>query len=331
MSSARLSAGLLPLALIVSAVAVWALTVGASEISAMQALGALWSGDDRAATVIRAVRLPRVIAALGVGAALAVAGAIMQAVTRNPMAEPGILGVNAGASFAVVLALAFGGVTAAHALAWFAFAGAGAASVLVYALGSAGRYGATPVKLVLSGVVVASFLASVTLAILLIDAQTFDAVRLWTAGSLRGRQLHDVLAVLPYAIGAIAVALAIRTQFTSMSLGAEVARGLGQNQAVWRAISVLIVALLAGSAVAMAGPVAFVGLVVPHMVRLCIGPDYGWLLPYSALAGALLTLVADTLPRAAWGTDVPVGISLALVGAPVFIWLARSRTGAVPA
>lgn len=308
--------------------AVWALTVGAAGLSGTEALRALWSGDgERAGLIVQGVRLPRVLAAVAVGATLAVAGAIMQAVTGNPMADPGLLGVNAGAAFAVVLAIAFGGITATGSLVWFAFAGAAGAAVLVYGLGSAGRTGGTPVKLVLAGVVVAGFLGALTMSLLVMDAQTFDVIRMWTAGSLTGRQLPEVLALLPYALAALAGALLLRDQFSSLALGADIASGLGQNQAAWRAVSVVLVVALAGSAVALAGPIGFVGLVVPHLVRLTVSADYRRILPYACLVGAGLMLLADTLPRAVWGRDVPVGITMAMIGAPFFIWLARRRVG----
>lgn len=302
------------------------MTVGASAIDLRDVARVLWTaGDERARVVVLDVRLPRVLAAILVGAALAAAGAIMQAMTGNPMAEPGLLGVNAGASFVVVLAIAFLGVTAVGALIWAAVIGAAAAAALVYALGSAGRAGATPVKLVLSGVVVATFLGSLTMSVLVFDARTFDSVRFWTVGSLRGRALPDVLALSPYIAAALIGAMAVRGQFTLLSLGADMARGVGQNQALWRGISAALVVLLAGGAVAMAGPLGFVGLVAPHVARLTVGADYRWILPYSALGGATLTLAADTLPRALLGQDVPVGMTLAMIGAPVLIWLARRR------
>lgn len=306
------------------ALALWSLTVGASDIGLAQVWDALTGAEDaRADIVVRDVRLPRMVAALAAGSALAVAGAIMQAVTGNPMADPGILGVNAGAAFAVVLAIAFAGVSAAGTLVWIAFAGAAVAAVLVFALGAAGRSGATPVKLVLAGVVIGSFLSALTMAILVVDAQTFDAVRLWTAGSVKGRQMQDVAAVLPHAVLALAATFLLRGQFNAMALGMQVAQGLGQNQTLWRGIALVLVVALAGSAVAMAGPVGFVGLVVPHIVRLSLGADYRVIISLSAVVGAGLAVTADTLPRALWSVDMPVGITLALIGAPVFVGLAR--------
>lgn len=301
---------------------VWAMGVGASEISMSRVAQALWNpSGERADIVVLQVRLPRVLAGVTAGAALAVAGAIMQAMTGNPLAEPGLLGVNAGAAFAVVCALSFLDITGMSHLIWAAFTGAAGAAALVYALGA----GPNPVRLVLAGVVVTSFLGAVTMAILMLDVQALDTVRFWTAGSLKGRQLEDVASVLPYLLGSLVLALLFAGQFTAMSLGSTVARGLGQNLALWRGLAALVVVGLAGSAVAMAGPLGFVGLVVPHIVRMRTGAEYRRILPYCLIGGAVLTLASDTLPRALWGRDVPAGITLAFLGAPFFIWLARSH------
>ena len=324
----RRAAWLPVLALALAVLAVWALTVGSSHIAFGRVVEALWNpGDAREDLVIWTVRMPRVVAAIAIGAALATAGAIMQAVTGNPLAEPGLLGINAGAAFAVVVTIVMFDNVAVYGLVWAAFLGAGLAAVIVYVLGSAGRAGATPVRLILAGVVVSTFLGSITAAILTLDAQTLDAVRLWTAGSLRGRTLSDIVPVLPYVGLALAAAMLTRNQYTALSLGSSVAQSLGQNQAVWRGIAALIVVGLAGGSVAIAGPAGFVGLVVPHLARLSVGVDYRWILPFSAIGGALLTIIADTVPRALLGLDVPIGVTLALVGAPYFIWLVRRRRG----
>lgn len=282
--------------------------------------------ETRDAVILWQVRLPRILAALSVGAALAVAGAIMQAMTGNPLADPGLLGVNAGAAFAVVLALVILGPGAAQStLIRAAFTGAAGAAGAVLLLGQAGRGGEARLRLVLAGVVVATLLGGLTLSVLMMDGRTLDAVRLWTAGSLRGRQMEEITAALPFIGIALALALAVRDQFTALGLGQHTGRSLGQNRARWQGLSAALVVVLAGSAVAIAGPVGFVGLVVPHMARLAVGSDYRLLLPLALPGGALLTLLADLLPRGVWGNDVPVGISMALVGAPFFIWLARRR------
>lgn len=305
--------------------AIWSLGVGSTEIPFARMISALLDpGASREDYVLWGVRLPRVLTAVCVGASLAVAGAVMQAVTGNPLADPGLLGVTAGASFAVVLTVALhDGDVARALLIWVAFLGAGAAAALVYVLGSAGRSGATPLKLVLAGVVIGSFLGALTMSILILDAQTFDEVRTWTAGSLRGRQMRDLASAAPYLAAALAAAVALAGQFTALSLGAEAAQGLGQNQALWRGLSAALVVTLAGAAVSVAGPVGFVGLVAPHIARMTVGADYRWIVPFSLLIGAILTLTADTAPRALLQVDAPVGVTLALVGAPYLIWLVR--------
>ena len=325
MAARRLSA-FVGLAALLLVLAGWSMGTGHTSIGVVETFEALLQpAQERADIVLWQIRLPRLLAACAAGAALSVAGAIMQAVTGNPLADPGLMGVNAGAAFAVVVALAAFGVTAAGALVWIAFSGAIIAACVVYSLGSAGRSGPTPIKLVLAGVIVATFLGALSNAILLIDAQTLDTVRFWTVGSVRGRQLPQVLPVLPYIATGIAVAMLCGGQFTVMTLGGDTARGLGQNPAVWRGLAALLVATLSGAAVALAGPVGFVGLVVPHMVRMSVGPDYRVILPFAAIGGATLAVAGDTLPRALLGPDMPVGVTMALIGAPFFIWLARRQ------
>lgn len=316
---------LLALTLGVALLAAWSLSIGSSPIAFSRVVEALFqAGNAREDLIVRTVRLPRAAIALASGAVLAAAGAIMQAVTRNPLAEPGLLGVNAGAAFAIVVALVVSGGDAGRShLIWMAFAGAAAAAVVVYVLGSAGRSGATPVNLVLAGVVVSTFLGSITMAVLILDAHTFEVVRTWTAGSLRGRELADLLAALPYMAAGLIASCAVGRQMTTISLGADIARPLGQNQAVWRLVAATLVVAMAGGAVAVSGPVAFVGLVAPHMARMTVGADYRWILPFSAVTGAGLTLAADAAPRALLEIDAPIGITLAMFGAPYLIWLVR--------
>lgn len=326
----RLSA--LLLGAVLCALAFWAMTIGSASYSITDVAQALADpkGESRETLIVWTVRLPRILAAITAGAALAAAGAIMQAATGNPLADPGLLGVNAGAALAVVVMLVILGPSASRGfLIWAAFGGAALAAIAVYGLGTMGRSGATPIKLVLAGVVIGTFLGVLTASLLIFDSQTLDAVRLWTAGSLAGRDLGDVLSVVPYVLLGLALAVMFRDQFTSLSLGTDVAQGLGQNPALWRGVSAIVVVLLAGGAVAISGPLGFIGLVIPHMVRLTHGADYRHIIPLTILGGAILTLAADVLPRAIWGVDVPVGISMALIGAPFFIWLARGRLGPI--
>ena len=303
------------------------ITLGAADISVGTVYAALFAFDGSFDhLIIRTVRLPRVLAGAVVGAALAVAGAIMQGLTRNPLASPGILGVNAGASFAVVLAVLILGSPPLSTYALFAFIGAAGAAVFVYALGSVGRGGATPLKLTLAGAVFTAFIGSFTTAILIMDQNTLDQVRFWTAGSLAGREMPLFLRIAPYILVGLVGALLLGRQITTLSLGDDVATGLGQNTGWLKIVAAVMVVLLAGGAVALAGPVGFVGLVVPHVARFLVGVDYRWILPYAALLGAALVTVADIGARIIIRPqELPVGVVTALLGAPFFIYLARTK------
>lgn len=323
------AATLSALVVCVVATALWAVTIGPTRIPPSDIVAAITSFDgSRDHLVIATVRLPRVLAGIIAGAALAVAGAIMQAVTNNPLASPGLLGVNAGAAFGVVMTLTFAPGVPTGTYVWAAFAGAAVAAGIVYALGSMGVAGATPVKLALAGAIVSAFVASLTSAVLIFDKTTLDAIRFWSVGSLAGRSMATVVSVSPYVGIGLAVALLMRRQITTMSLGADVARTVGQNLILWRSIAALTVVLLAGGAVAVAGPIGFVGLVVPHAVRLLTGLDYRWILPFCAVGGALLVIGSDALARELLPErELPVGITMALIGAPFFVYLARYRMG----
>ena len=303
-------------------------TLGAANISVGTVFDALFRFDAASFDhlVIRTVRLPRVLAGALVGAALAVAGGVMQGLTRNPLADPGILGIEAGASLAVVLAVFTLGSPPESLYAPFAALGAALAAAFVYALGSVGRGGATPLKLTLAGAVSAAFLGSCTAALLITDQDTLEQVRFWTAGSLAGRDLTLLLQVAPYIFVGLAGALLLGRQLTALSFGHDVAAGLGQNTGIVKLLAAATVVLLAGGAVALAGPVGFVGLVVPHLVRFMVGADYRWILPYAALAGAVLVTLADIGARLVLRPqELPVGVVMALVGAPFFIYLARTK------
>lgn len=300
---------------------------GAQPIPAARLLETLVAPDgSRDYLVLSGIRLPRALTGLLAGSALAVAGTILQAATGNPLASPGLLGVNAGAAFSVVLAISLLGIAEPGITLWCAFAGAAAASVAVYALGQSA--GGTPLTLLLSGAVTGGILTALTTVVLIYDQHALDQVRLWTAGSLGGRQMDDVAAIAPFILAALAAALLLRRQIMVLSLGRDVAQGLGQNRLLWLPVALTLAVLLASGAVALAGPVGFVGLVAPHLVRLVAGPDYRVLLPAAALAGPALLLGADTAGH--WlsaSASFPVGISTALLGAPFFIWLARRGTG----
>jgi iron complex transport system permease protein len=303
------------------------LAIGARPIPLGLVWHAIWSPtgteDD---VVVRALRAPRTVLGVGVGSALGVAGALMQGHTRNPLADPGLLGVSAGAAFLVVVGIHALGVTSLHGYVWFAVAGAFGASVLVFVLGSLGRGGPTPVALALAGVAVSAFLGALTSALILADTATLDAYRFWAVGSLAGRDAAVAGQVAPFLLAGLVLAAANARALNLLVLGEDVARGLGQNLAVARWTGLVAITLLTGAAVAACGPIGFVGLVVPHVARFFTGPDHRWLLPASGLAGAVLLLAADVLGRVvARPGELQVGIVLGLVGAPFFVALVRRR------
>jgi len=274
--------------------------------------------------IIRNTRLPRMLVAATVGASLAVSGAVMQTVTRNPLASPSILGVNAGASLFIVMAVVFAGFSSLTEFVGAAFLGAAFGAFAAYGLGTAGAGGASPVKITLAGAAVTAFAASITQGIMLADGRTFDQVLFWLVGSVAGREMPMLVPVLPYmAAGAAVVALLARP-LNTLALGEDVARGLGLRVGMVKLASAAAVVLLAGASVAVAGPIAFIGIIVPHLARALVGGDHRWLLPFSALLGASLLLAADIGARfIAMPNELPVGVVTALVGVPFFVWVAR--------
>lgn len=300
---------------------------GAARIGTLEVIGAFTDYDgSEEDLIIRTLRVPRALIAALVGASLGGAGAIMQGLTRNPLAEPGILGINAGAALAVVGAVFLLGVSSLSTYALFAFVGAGVAAVVVYGLGSLGRGGMSPMKITIAGAALAALLSSLTTAMLILDQRTLDEIRFWLAGSVAGRDLDLLLQVLPYIGAGLLLALGLSRQITTLTLGDDVATGLGQRTAWIKGLSAVAVVLLAGSAVAIAGPIGFVGLVVPHVACFFVGVDYRWILPYSLLFGAILLVSADIAARVVLRPqELPVGVMTALVGAPFFIYLARWR------
>ncbi len=299
---------------------------GAASIGTWDVLMAFVDyGGSEEDLIIRTLRVPRALIAALVGAALAVAGAIIQGLTRNPLSDPGILGIEAGAALAVVGSVFVLGASSLTTYALFAFAGAALAAVTVYGLGTLGG-GVNPMKLVVAGAALAALLSSLTTAVLIFDRQTLEEIRFWLAGSVAGRDLGLLLQVLPYVTVGLLLAFALGRMITALTLGDDVATGLGQRTAWVKLFCVAAVVLLAGSAVAVAGPIGFVGLVVPHVARFFVGVDYRWILPYSALFGAVLLVSADIAARLVLRPqEVPVGVMTALVGAPFFIYLARKR------
>ena len=299
---------------------------GAADIAPADVWAALVAFDPTSTEhlIIRTLRLPRALVSIMVGAALGVAGALMQGVTRNPMADPGILGIETGAALGVVGAVFFLHINSLTVYALFAFAGAALTAAVVYALGSAGRGGSTPLKITIAGAAVTALLASLTTAMLIFNQRTLEEVRFWLAGSVAGRDLTMVAQAAPYILAGLLLALLLGRQITTLTLGDDIAKGLGQRTGWVKGLTALAVVLLAGGAVAVAGPIGFIGLVIPHAVRFFVGVDYRWILPYGALAGAIFLVIADIAARLVLRPiELPVGIMTALIGGPFFIYLVR--------
>lgn len=316
--------GLAALTVLLVLAALLGLAVGSRTLPLGTVVDVLLDPDGSgAATIVHGLRLPRTVLAIAVGAALGVAGALMQGHTRNPLADPGLLGVEAGATFAVVLGIYAFGVHELTGYAWFSLAGAGLAAAAVFAIGST-RGGPDPVSLVLAGMAVSALLYSFTQALVLRDVDTLDAYRFWAVGSVTGRGLDVLWQVLPFLLAGLVLAALSASTLNLLQLGDDVASSLGLHPLRAKVIGVLGVMLLTGAATAACGPIGFVGLVVPHVARFLAGIDYRWVIPYSGLVGALLLVVADVVGRVVVRpAELQVGIVMALIGGPVFIALVR--------
>ncbi|MBZ8176735.1 iron chelate uptake ABC transporter family permease subunit [Corynebacterium sp. 3HC-13] len=272
--------------------------------------------------VISELRLPRTVLGLVVGSALGVAGTLIQGHTRNPLADPGMIGISAGAALAVVTAFSFFGVSSISLTAIIAFAGAILATAAVFGLATLGRGTLNPITLILGGAAITAVLTSITSALVLLDEQNLDRMRFWTVGSLTGRDLTIFWGVLPFIALGLILALATAPTVNVLNLGQEAATALGVNTHQARIFGMFLIALLAGAATAAAGSIGFIGLVIPHISRALCGSDYRWIVPYSALIGPIILLSADIVGRfVARPGEVQVGIILALVGAPFFMYL----------
>lgn len=301
-------------------------TIGTREVAWVDIVSALRGGTDTIGQAAVAARIPRTCLALLAGAALGLAGAIMQGVTRNPLADPGILGVNMGASLAVVIGVAWFNISSADAYIWTAILGAGCSAVFVYTIGSLGRGGATPLKLALAGAATSVAFASLVIAVVLPRNDIAGGIRAWQIGGVGGATFERIDPVLPFLVVGFAICILSSKKLNSLALGDDLAAGLGERVPIARAVSSLGAILLSGATTAVCGPIGFVGLVVPHFCRLLVGVDHRWLLPFSALGGACLLLVADVVGRiVARPAEIDVGIVTALVGAPFFIWIVRRQ------
>lgn len=299
---------------------------GNREISLDELFAALAGETNGVGQAAVAARVPRTVLALLVGAALALSGATMQAVTRNPLADPGILGVSSGAALAVVIGIAFFGLSDPYGYIGVATLGAAAAAVFVYAVGSLGRGGATPLKLALAGAATSAALSSLVSAVLLPRVDILTTFQFWQIGGVGGAEWDRIGVVAPFLLaGAVIVVLSGRG-LNTLALGDDLAAGLGTQVRRTRLIAALGAVLLCGAATAVAGPIGFVGLVIPHLCRLVVGSDQRWLLPFTAIAGAGLLVAADVLGRVvARPEEIEVGIVTALIGAPFFIWIVRRQ------
>jgi len=320
---------LVALALAVVAAGLLSLALGSRALPLSTVVDVLLHDDgSEAATIVRTLRIPRTVLAIAVGLALGVAGALMQGHTRNPLADPGLLGVEAGASCAVVVAIYSLGIDDLAGYAWFALAGAGLAAAAVFAIGSS-RGGPDPVSLVLAGAAVSALLLAVTQAIVVRDAATLDSYRFWVVGSTSGREMAVFWQVLPFLALGLLLAAMSTPGLNLLQLGDDVAASLGLTPWRQKALGVAAVMLLTGAATAACGPIGFVGLVVPHLARRIGGIDYRWVVPYSGLLGALLVTVTDVIGRlVVRPAELQVGIVMALIGGPAFVLLVR-RTRAV--
>lgn len=326
-TNARRTAGLILVIGLLAAICLLSIAVGTKYIPLNEVWNGLFAYDDsNNAVIIRELRVPRTILGLIVGVALGVSGALIQAMTRNPLADPGILGVNAGAAFFVTLAVGLLGFTGIWSYIWFAFLGAILATVAVYVLGSMGRAGATPIRLTLAGIALGAVLGGITTGMTLLNPEAFDKMRFWGAGSLSGRGLDISFAISPFVILGLILAIVIARPLNAIALGDDLAQSLGAKVKNTRVIGVIAVTLLAGAATAAAGPIGFVGLMIPHMVRWFVGPDQRWILLYTVVAAPCLLLLSDVVGRIVIRPgELQVGIVTAFVGAPVLILLVRRK------
>jgi iron-siderophore transport system permease protein len=322
----RRPAGLLAAALVLVVASVLSVAVGSRWIAPATVWHVLlFDNGSPESVIVHQLRIPRTLLGIGVGAALGLAGVLMQALTRNPLAEPGLLGVNLGASVGVVTAIAFAGMTSLAGYVWFAFAGAAVTATAVFILGGSGR-APTPERQVLAGVSIAAMLGALVWTVLVTNRDAFDRYRHWDVGSLADREADTLVQVAPFLAVGVVLALLLGGQLNALSLGEDAAVALGARPGATRALGMLAVTLLCGAATAAAGPIWFLGLAVPYVARLFTGPDHRWILAYAVLLGPALLLAADVLGRVLVApAELPVGLVTAFLGAPAFILLCRRR------
>jgi iron complex transport system permease protein len=304
----------------------WALSIGSQQIPLTRLPGAIFKADQPDELIVQSIRLPRVVLALCVGAALAVAGALMQAVAANPLAAPEIMGVNAGAVLVVVLAITIVPSLSGAPTILLAFGGAAAAGISVMMLAGSGRGRISPIRLALAGVTASSLLISLTQVLIIFDENSTDSVLFWLVGGVNFAAWQDIRNLLPWLVLGLVGSFAMARPLNLLALGDDMARGLGQNIERTRMLGSALVIVLCGAAVSVAGPVAFIGLIVPHIMRRLVGSSYSVLLPLCAIGGGVLVLYADILSRFVKPPfEVPAGVVTALIGAPIFVYLARRQ------
>lgn len=298
---------------------------GSKNVGFSEAINALLNSTDLSfsALVVRE-RIPRTIFGIMAGASLGISGALMQSITRNPIADPSILGVNTGASLFVVIGIAYFNINSANQYIWLALAGAGITAVIVYFIGSIGNGGATPIKLALAGAATSAVLTSLVSAIILPRSDAMDKFRFWQVGSIGGANWDSIRLILPFVIIGLIISIASTPALNVLALGDDVATGLGVNIGIIRIICAVAGVILSGATTAIAGPIAFIGLMIPHTIRLIFGSNLNGIVPLSAIGGAALLIISDVIGRVIGSPgEVQVGIITAFIGAPILIMIAR--------
>ena len=310
---------------LLSIMAIFSISLGAKSIAFSKVVDILLGNDpDSLEATIILQRIPRTVFGILAGGALGISGALMQSITRNPIADPSILGVNTGASLFVVAGIAFFNITVAYQYIWLAIIGAGVTAVFVYSVASMGKDGATPLKLALSGSAVSIVLGSLVSTIMLPNNRVMEAFRFWQVGSIGSATWENIMLISPFLIVGFVISMFISGYLNNLALGDEAATALGTNVVMTRTIGALSSVLLCGATTALAGPIGFVGLIIPHIIRLIFGSEMSKMLPLSFLGSAILMLISDIIGRIiSLPGETEVGIVTAVLGAPVFILAIR--------
>ncbi|MBG9545339.1 FecCD family ABC transporter permease [Cytobacillus firmus] len=318
-------AGLFAAALLLLVLMSFSIVYGYTDTTWKMAIDAFTNFDGtNEHIIIQSVRLPRALIAAAVGASLAIAGVLLQSLTKNPLAAPEIFGINAGAGFAVVITVTLFSISNLQVFTWVSFLGAAVSFIFVYIIGSIGREGLTPMKLTLAGAAMSAMFASMTQGFLVINETALEQVLFWLAGSVSGRKLETLASVFPYLLAGWIFSLIIAGKLNVLSMGEDVAKGLGLKTGLLKLGAGIVIVLLSGGAVAVAGPIGFLGIVIPHLTRAVVGIDHRWVIPYAGLLGGMLLLIADIASRyIIMPQEVPVGVMTAVIGTPFFVYIAR--------